>query len=976
MKLFKSIYFSVIGFLAVLLLVFSIVDVGGRSVRGNFDVDTAAKTLETLVGLSNAPHSVYDESEHDRVLRDIRKTLTDYGVKHNPDNSKYKIDYYNPATNTNPETGNDFDRPTSSSGTAYERADTDPAGNKAFKGVAEGAAYLKDASGKRLPTWYEQDAYLEYKDSYDPDRETDTDEDTVNIRWSLRLKNIIAVFPAENANTARTVVMQAHYDSVPMGQGASDDLSSVAAMLTVIKYMSENSGQFRLKNNIAFIFTDGEENGLYGASLARLFKGFEGALTKTGDDGANKNNVGFVANFESRGTSGTDVMFETADGNSRVVRQYAKINNSIYSNSLANFIYSVMPNGTDFSVWKDDGVPGLNFANIGGGDNYHTANDNLANATDASGLRFLSQHGDIMLRIAERFGDTDLSELTASQNSVFFTYLTFMTVYYPIVAAIVLGALIVGLLLFAILANVKLKSFSFAKMGLGAAAQGLAVVLGVGLMYGAYYLFALIAVLFGKADIHAVSKISASSPFLMICATALAALFSAIVINIFKRVFKIRANDVVAGSTLILGAVAAGLSFALPEVSFVLAWLALLEAVVFLCTTLFKGKFKNKFGFSVERLFLPFVPLILCIPVILPICVLAGDALGASMYPLIMALPLLTLGFVTPYFSYLKPALDKVFAKLPPVKFKQEVVRDTAADKNARKRAAAAAKAKGRAPDKPQREYRVVSRPMRYSNSTGFAFLAAVLFIALLIATNTGASFSRNISGKQGFSFGFYDDALVYVRTKDKEEGNYWMVKDLDAYLYMSEYLEDYEWNADKGAYVKYDAETYSSLSSRDPTWTRSSTTGSENTGYAHKYRVTPAFGTSGSSNIYSTAYTLTIDNTDKSIKSVVLKEVYGNAKEQEVLGLTNKETIVLTLRNHMDVTFRTDSQRFEKTVEYREYVNNSNIENNFLVNFWKHDVAQGRTVTEYKDLRDALTKRDIRVRGTIVFDWTIAITE
>jgi hypothetical protein len=964
--------------LAVLLLVFSIVDVGGRSARGNFDVDAATKTLETLVGLSNAPHSVYDESEHDRVLRDIRAILTDSGVKHNPANSKYKLDYYDPATNTNPETGNDFDRPEKAS-TSYEIADTDTGaagGKNVFKGVAETATYLKGADGGRLPTWYEQDAYLEYKDSYDPDRDADTDEDTVNIRWGLRLKNIIAVFPAKiNADTSQTVVFQAHYDSVPMGPGARDDLSSVAAMLTVIRYMAEHPEEYKLQNNVAFVFTDGEENGLYGASLSRLFKGFEGALVKA--DGTS--NVGFVANFESRGTSGTDVMFETHSGNAEVIRQYAKINNSIYTNSLANFIYSVMPNGTDFSVYKKDDVPGVNFANIGGGDNYHTANDNLANATDAAGQRFLSQHGDIMLRLAAHFGDADLSELPASQNAVFFTYLTFMTVYYPIAVAIVLGALIVGLLLFAVLANVKLKAFSLKKAGLGAAAQALAVGLGVGLMYGAYYLFALLAALFGVVDIHAVSRVSASSPFLMMCALAFAALFSAIVVNIFKRVFKIRAQDVVIGSTLILGVVAAALSFALPEVSFVLAWLALLEAVVFLCTTLFKEKFKDKFGFSIERLFLPFVPLVLCVPIVLPICILAGDALGASMYPLITALPLLTLGFITPYFSYLKPALDKVFAKLPPLKFRQETVRDAAADKQAQKKAAAAAKAKGRAPVKQHKEYKVVTRPMRYSNATGFAFLVAVLFVVLVATVNVGGSFSRNISGKQGFSFGFYDDALVYVRTKDKDEGNYWMVKDLDAYRYMADYLDGYAWDADKAAYVKYDAENYSYLSSKDPAWIRESqSSGSENTGYSHKYRVTPAFGTSAKYNTYSTAYTLTIDNTDKSIKSVVLREYYPlstNYMEQTVVDLTNKETIVLTLRNAMYITFVTDSQRFEKTVEYREYVNNASLESSFLDHFSKHDFDLGRTVAEYKDLRDTLTKR-AHVRGTIVFDWTIKITE
>ncbi|GHU98292.1 hypothetical protein FACS1894211_01790 [Clostridia bacterium] len=1004
MKLFKRIYFSAIGFLAVLLFVFTTIDASGRTARGDFSVDTAAGYLERLIGASGNPHSVYDESEHKRVVHEIEKILEDDTngagvVLHNKENSRYKKDLPTEIpdkTDSAYSSYDPFDRPAKGDNVYYETADGNPsaatenAKNTAtYRGAAESAKYRHenaDGTGKRLPTWYEQDAYLYHADVYDADQDKeDTDGDTVSIRWPLRLQNIIVAFPAKiNADTAKTVVIQAHYDSVPMGPGAHDDMSSVASMLVVIKDMAAHPEKYELNSNVVFVFTDGEENGLYGASLSRKFQGFEGAIWR-GDEAAAApvaDRVGFIANFESRGTSGTDIMFETNSGNAGVVRQYAKINKTIYTNSLANFIYSVMPNGTDFSVYKQGtNTPGVNFANIGGGENYHTANDNLGNALNAGGKRFLSQHGDILLRTVAHFGamtKDELDGLAAGENLVYFTYLTLMTVYYPIAVAFILGALILGVLLLASLANVKLKAFSFKKTGLGAAAQGLAIAGGVGLMYGAYYVFALLGALFGAVDIHALTRISFSSPFLMICALTLTALFSAIVINIFKRVFKLRANDVVTGTILILGVAAAGLSFALPEVSFLLAWLALLESIVLLLTTVFKEKFKNKFGFSIERLFLPVIPLILCMPLVLPICILAGDALGAYMYPLIMALPLLTLGVITPYFSYLKPAMEKAFAKLPPIQFRQEVVKTAPADKRTQKNAAAAAKAKGRVSVRQEKEYRIVKRPIRYSNAAGFSVLGILLFVVLLVFINTGASFSRNVSGKQGFSFGFYDDAIVYVKTVDKAEdaaGDYWMVKDLDAYRYMvryaGDYIEDYAWDADKAAYIKYDAFAYDGVESRiknAPGFTSYSSSPDKN---SNTYYVTPVF----SGTTYNTVYTLTIDNSGHNLLSVTVRSDNVKASpNNQTIDVSKKETVVLTLKDYAYVTFETVDKKLNVPIEYKERANNANMDA-LLNNFSKYDDAKGRTIREYKDLKDALVNR-CRVHGSIVIDKTIPVTQ
>jgi hypothetical protein len=200
------------------------------------------------------------------------------------------------------------------------------------------------------------------------------------------------------------------------------------------------------------------------------------------------------------------------------------------------------------------------------------------------------------------------------------------------------------------------------------------------------------------------------------------------------------------------------------------------------------------------------------------------------------------------------------------------------------------------------------------------------------------------------------------------------MVKDVDAYGYMTDSLDDYVWNADKGAYIKYDETDYfagvSQFSNSPATFTRTSSASHKNV-----FTVRPLFNYSGSSYSSSnTQYTLTIDNTDHDIQSVTVRETYapsgGTVKEQTV-AVADKETIVLTLKNQMSITFDTDSIKFEKTVEYRECATNAYVETTYLNTFSRFDVGRQETVLEYKNLRDALAAR-YRVRGSIVLDWTI----
>jgi acetylornithine deacetylase/succinyl-diaminopimelate desuccinylase-like protein len=75
-----------------------------------------------------------------------------------------------------------------------------------------------------------------------------------------RVQNVIATLPGHNSTGQ--VVLLAHYDTTFGSPGASDDKSSVAAMIETARALGGKPS----RNDIVMIFTDGEEPGLLGAS--------------------------------------------------------------------------------------------------------------------------------------------------------------------------------------------------------------------------------------------------------------------------------------------------------------------------------------------------------------------------------------------------------------------------------------------------------------------------------------------------------------------------------------------------------------------------------------------------------------------------------------------------------------------------------------------------------------------------------------
>lgn len=439
------------------------------------------------------------------------------------------------------------------------------------------------------------------------------------------LKNIIVHIPANaEKTTGEAVMFMGHTDSVPTGPGASDDGIAVSVMLEAIRYYTEQMAQgYTLSNDLVFCFVDGEEYGLYGSeAFMNEFVGFEDVVSR----------IKFGTNLESRGTYGTLIMFETAENNYNTVQLFSEMNENVFSCSIATMIYDMMPNGTDFSNFKE-AYQGLNFANINGGENYHTQNDALENI----GMSYLSQQAMIVDTIIDTLADYDLDLLyDAKESAIFFSYLNITTVVYNHTVTVILGILLLAMLIANVVLNWKKHNFKKTSIAIGVIAAGL--VLAAAVTYACYYVFQWVAVLAGVIDCHMVNTITYSNNYIVIGIGLVALAVTMLTSRMAVKYFKISYRDLTRGFAYIHAFFGVVLSFVLADASYLLVFSGMMFMLNELLIT-----YKEK----IEDYRLELWATALYMPIVMPILLLATSALGLTMayvYGLLFALAIFGLG--------------------------------------------------------------------------------------------------------------------------------------------------------------------------------------------------------------------------------------------------------------------------------------------------------------------------------------------
>ena len=258
----------------------------------------------------------------------------------------------------------------------------------------------------------------------------------LNKKWraGANTKNIIAKI--KGSENGKSLLLLSHYDSSPHASlGASDAGSGVVTILEGIRaYLANNPTP---KNDIIILISDAEELGLLGANA--FVKHHPWAK-----------NVGLVLNFEARGSGGPSyILMETNGGNKNLIQAFNKAKpKSPVGNSLLYSIYKMLPNDTDLTVFREDAnIKGFNFAFLDDHYDYHTAQDSYERLDKNT----FQHQADYLMPLLTYFSNTNLENLNAEEDYVFFNFPGFGLVNYPfswVLPMLIITAFILFILVF------------------------------------------------------------------------------------------------------------------------------------------------------------------------------------------------------------------------------------------------------------------------------------------------------------------------------------------------------------------------------------------------------------------------------------------------------------------------------------------------------------------------------------------------
>jgi hypothetical protein len=276
------------------------------------------------------------------------------------------------------------------------------------------------------------------------------------IETSSRIANILIRLPG--TDSTQTVLITGHYDSHPPAPGAGDNGISTVAMLESIRVLQASQ---TLRNDVLFLFTDGEELSWLGAR----------AFLK--QHPASKEEIGVVLVFDARPGNGPLTLLETSPGDAWLVRQMTGLPLSLWAGSWNNREERAEQD-TDFDIFQPAGLTGAAFENEASGTRYHTNRDTV----DAISPNLVQSYGQSIIALTRRFGTIDLSTRTESPDAVYFTLPLVGIVAYPGWLMLVLSSLgILALIVFVIIAW-RRSLFSPGYFGLSL----LGLALGIGLI--------------------------------------------------------------------------------------------------------------------------------------------------------------------------------------------------------------------------------------------------------------------------------------------------------------------------------------------------------------------------------------------------------------------------------------------------------------------------------------------------------------
>ncbi|GAA4014340.1 M20/M25/M40 family metallo-hydrolase [Allokutzneria multivorans] len=211
------------------------------------------------------------------------------------------------------------------------------------------------------------------------------------------VRNVYARIPGR-ASTG-TVLLVAHYDSTSKGPGAADDGAGVAALLEAARAVLSGP---RPRNDVALLLTDGEEAGSLGAQAFVSASLLDPRATA-------------VLSFDAMGSGGPSTVVDAGRSSAWLLPSLSTVDKPS-AWSFAGALRRIVPDDSDFAVFRKAGFAGLSFAFTEVAARNHTGADTVA-AVDPGSVQ---DHGDKALALAKSVGERDFAE-AARGNATYFT---------------------------------------------------------------------------------------------------------------------------------------------------------------------------------------------------------------------------------------------------------------------------------------------------------------------------------------------------------------------------------------------------------------------------------------------------------------------------------------------------------------------------------------------------------------------------
>jgi hypothetical protein len=271
-----------------------------------------------------------------------------------------------------------------------------------------------------------------------------------NVYWAGTVNNVVVRLKG-TANT-KAILLDAHYDSVPTGPGATDCGSCVVTLLETMRALAAGPP---LKNDVIFVFADGEERHDLGAHAFAT----EHPWMK---------DVGLALNFEGMGTGGPAELYDSSPQNGWLTTEFLKGAPAPLTSSFVVNLFqasAATQMGMDLQEYLDQGSAGLDFlyVNIPAMSVYHTMQDNVQ-SIDA---RSIQHDGSYALSLVRHFGSMNLSQVPSSPDEVMFNLWPGVVVHYPSNWVVPLAVLVVLLFLSVLALGFRRKHLTFGGLALG-----------------------------------------------------------------------------------------------------------------------------------------------------------------------------------------------------------------------------------------------------------------------------------------------------------------------------------------------------------------------------------------------------------------------------------------------------------------------------------------------------------------------------